>query len=264
MRSFRQLAALTAIGSACAFLALPASAAPAGLWDHNGSLMRFEENGKKRKFVYEQPRSGLTTAGVTPGAVFFDGEEKADGRLSGYAKLFRKGCDPVDYFVEGAYDTAKGELLLQGQAPVYSGEACKITGYSEEGASSSLVFTYQGGGRDAVARNDAGPVDTGPVDEDAVGGQSFAASPPAAFADEPVDEEPLYADPRNDRRYGSDSYRPRSYADQRDDYRRPYSRYDRVAPAPAYPEDEDDDLYYEDDYEDEPAYVPFRPWRPRY
>ncbi|WP_088348666.1 MULTISPECIES: hypothetical protein [Rhodomicrobium] len=190
MRSFRKLAALSATGAAYLFLGLPASAATVSLWDHNGSLVRLEENGKKRTFSYDQPKAGLTPAGIKPGAVLFEGEEKSDGRLSGYAKLFRKGCDPVDYFVEGGFDKEKGELLLQGQAPVYSAQGCKITGYSEEGPSSSLIFRYQSGGAAPVARNEYPPVnprgrsgayDSAPSDD--ARGRSGAYS--AAPSDEP-------------------------------------------------------------------------------
>ena len=156
MRSIRKISAVSATLAACALLPAQAIAA-ASVWDHNGSSMRLEEQGKKRKFVYDQPSRNLATAGVKQGAVLFDGEEKTDGRLAGYAKLFRKGCDPVDYFVEGALDKSKGEILLQGQAPVYSGEGCKITGYSEDGSASSLTFTYQGGGANIARGDDLGP-----------------------------------------------------------------------------------------------------------
>src|SRR5262249_23116138 len=112
-----------------------------------------------RTFVYDDPRGTLTSAGVKRGTVLFDGEEKADGRLAGYAKLFRKGCDPVDYFVEGSYDKQKGEVLLQGQAPVYAGNGCKITGYSDDGGASSLSFRRIGASGDYVAGTDQDSAD---------------------------------------------------------------------------------------------------------
>lgn len=254
MRSFWKLAVLSATGAAYALLALPVQANTTSAWDHNGSLMRFEEDGKKRKFVYDRPREALATAGIRVGAVLFDGEEKTDGRLAGYAKLFRKGCDPVDYFVEGAYDKAKGELLLQGQAPIYSGEGCKITGYSEEGTASSLRFTYQTGGNNEVARYGRTP-------DEATASQSYQQSPA-----DPADEDANYDDPRPaPRAYGSRDYVPRDdfrrdYADQRDGLRP--RRYEGAYPAPVEPEDVDEDPYYEE--EEEPAYRPYRPWWQRY
>lgn len=155
MRGIRKISAVSAAFAACALLPVQAMAATS-FWDHNGSSVRLEDDGKKRKFVYDQPSRNLATAGVKSGTVLFDGEEKADGRLAGYAKLFRKGCDPVDYFVEGALDKSKGEILLQGQAPVYSGSGCKITGYSEEGGASSLTFVYRGGDTNVARGPDAG------------------------------------------------------------------------------------------------------------
>ncbi len=158
MPSFRKLAAFSVGLGAFAIVSSNAQAATS-VWDHNGSALRLEENGKKRAFVYDDPRGPLAAAGVKRGTVLFDGEEKSDGRLAGYAKLFRKGCSPVDYFVEGAYNKQKGEILLQGQAPIYSGNGCKITGYSDNGSASSLSFTRINGGEDYVARNEDGSSD---------------------------------------------------------------------------------------------------------
>ena len=134
------------LGAALAILPIdqPNANAADTQWDHNNSLMKFEESGKKRRFVYAHPRKALKAAGVKSGTVLFDGEVKKDGRLSGYAKLFRKGCDPVDYFVEGSYDKNKGEILLLGQVPIYSGDGCKITGYTDSGSASSLRFSRIG------------------------------------------------------------------------------------------------------------------------
>jgi len=256
MGSLRNLCAFSAVGAACAFLSWPAHANTS--WDHNGSLMVLEENGKKRKLVYAEPRSTLDTAGVKRGTVLFDGEEKADGRLAGYAKLFRAGCDPVDYFVEGSFDKSKGEILLQGQAPIYSGAGCKITGYSDDNTASSLSFRQQGGG-DAYASRNA------PAQPDANGGYSsqYAAPQDAQPNPDDPDADPQagglpnnerdFADPRDSRYYGRD------YADRQ----RPYPGRDgNFVRPPLNPDDPDADSYADDDDEDEPAYVPYRPfWR---
>lgn len=144
MRSFSKLAAYSAIGALSAFIA---GSAAASTWTHNGSKVSFEENGNKRRIVFTEPRANLEKAGVKRGTVLFEGETKKNGRLSGYAKLFKAGCDPLDYFVEGSVDTNKGEIVLQGQAPVFSKDGCKIQGYSEDSAASTLAFASAGGGR---------------------------------------------------------------------------------------------------------------------
>jgi hypothetical protein len=267
MGSLRNLCAFSAVGAACAFLSWPAYANTS--WDHNGSLMVLEENGKKRKLVYTEPRSTLDTAGVKRGTVLFDGEEKADGRLAGYAKLFRAGCDPVDYFVEGSLDTSKGEILLQGQAPIYSGTGCKITGYSDDNTASSLTFRQQGGGGGYASRND-------PAQPDAGGGYSSQYAAPSqdpqanpddpAYADPRADNERDFADPRDPRYNGRNytdprdpRYNERNYADRQPAYQ---GNDGYVLRPPLNPDDPDADSYAEDDEEDEPAYVPYRPfWR---
>ena len=273
MGSLRKLCAFSAVGAACAFLSWPAQANTS--WDHNGSLMVLEENGKKRKLVYSEPRGALDTAGVKRGTVLFDGEEKTDGRLAGYAKLFRAGCDPVDYFVEGSLDTSKGEILLQGQAPIYSGTGCKITGYSDDNTASSLTFRQQGGGgyasRDERAQPDAGggyssqyaaPQDTPPSSDDPAYTDPQAGDPLNNERDfgDPRGADPRYADPNNvDPRGADPRYSERNYADRQPAYQ---GNDGYALRPPVNPDDPDAEAYVDDDDEEEPAYVPYRPfWR---
>jgi hypothetical protein len=257
MRSFDKLAALGALAAACAVFSGSTRAATS-TWDHNGSLMVLEESGKKRKFVYNDPRSTLSTAGVKKGTVLFDGEEKSDGRLAGYAKLFRAGCDPVDYFVEGTLDKTKGEILLQGQAPVYSGEGCKITGYSDDGSASSLSFRQQGSAY-ASREEDATQRDARSYDPQ----QDARAYPPQEAQPQPGGrDDPAYGDPNG--RNPQDSLDPRStdpeYAERLSRYRR-YGR-DGYSSSPAYPVDPDEYPNEDEEDDEEPAYVPYQPfWR---
>ena len=239
MHSSRRLLAFSAVGVACVFLSLPAQASTS--WEHNGSVVVLEESGKKRKLVYAEPRGPLNTAGVKRGTVLFDGEEKADGRLAGYAKLFRAGCDPVDYFVEGSFDKSKGEILLQGQAPIYSGQGCKITGYSDDNTASSLKFRQQGGAY-ASSADQAGP------DADA----RYSSRYGAAQDDPATRDNPAYADPRSaDPRYGE-----RGYVNPRDaDRRYTDPRYD----DPRYADPRSTDPRYSD-----PRYADPRTANPRY
>lgn len=256
MRCLRKLLTLSAVLSASSFLFYGQASAQTSIWDHNGSLMRLEENAKKRKFIYEEPRRSLDVAGVKRGTVLFDGEEKSDGRLAGYAKLFRKGCNPIDYFVEGSYNKNKGEILLQGQAPIYSGNGCKITGYSDDGSASSLKFTLQDAPENTVAsapegieQGDGGeprPSYLPPLSQDTA--QTRAEDEPAGLrhrSAEPDEAERNYADRRSrfgrNSRYDGSYYSGPAYGNEPDNY-----------------EEYDDD----DDYYDEPAYVPYQPrWR---
>jgi hypothetical protein len=272
--------------------ALPAQAAGAE-WDHNDSVMKLVENGKKRRFIYEQPREALKPAGVTTGTILFDGEEKEDGRLSGYAKLFRKGCDPIDYFVEGSFDRKKGVATLQGQVPIYSGEGCKITGYSEVGKASNLRFVRLGGGSDEVATiperekrpsylppasvTEAPPEEppveereqTARIERDAPVEREYR-EPPRQRSSSRVQEEP-YAE--------EDDYEPEGYEDDRDAEfynwrKRRAQREGRYADEDAayfserrQQREDYDSRYYEDDYDeydDGPAYYPIRPRWQRY
>jgi hypothetical protein len=266
MHAPRKLIAISGALAAFSLLVAPARAEITE-WDHNGSLVRLEQKDKKVRLVYAQPRDGLGTAGVKQGTVLFDGELKTDGRFAGYAKLFRKGCDPVDYFVEGSRDPKKGEILLQGQAPVYAGDGCKITGYTDEGSASSLKFTLAGPGGDQYA---GGNLSDGQPQErpgylppssisgdqgDPDGGTAYNdPQPPAPDRTEPPGRAPGYAQPRPDER---------DYADRRNGYESD-RRYDGVY-SPPPPRDYEE--YDADDYEDsddEPAYIPYQPFWRRY
>lgn len=143
MRSLSKLAAISVIGAMSAFVA---GSAAASTWMYNGSKVSLEGDGAKRRIVFTEPKLGLDKAGIKRGTVLFEGETKKNGRLSGYAKLFKAGCDPLDYFVEGSADSSKGEIVLQGQAPVFSNDGCKIKGYSEDSAASTLTFSSLGSG----------------------------------------------------------------------------------------------------------------------
>ncbi|MBX2806548.1 MAG: hypothetical protein KTR19_11295 [Hyphomicrobiales bacterium] len=281
MRGFHNVVFAGVVFTAFSIIALPAQAVGAE-WDHNNSTMKLIENGKKRRFIYEEPRSALKPAGVTTGTILFDGEEKGDGRLSGYAKLFRKGCNPIDYFVEGSFDRKKGEAILQGQAPIYSGEGCKITGYTDSGKASRLHFVRLGGDRNQLAgipNEDERPSylppasgsdalatgetrdetartgqDIEPLERESPGQRSASRIEQETFV-EPDYAEPYGYDDDRDRRFGwrnRRAARDSRYADEDSAY---YSDLED--------NDDDDSEYYEDDdfYDDGAAYFS-RP--PRY
>jgi hypothetical protein len=276
MRCLQKLLTLTAVLSASSFLLHGQASAQGSVWDHNGSLMRLEENAKKRKFIYEEPRRSLNAAGVKTGTVLFDGEEKSDGRLAGYAKLFRKGCDPVDYFVEGPYHKGKGEILLQGQAPIYSGNGCKITGYSDDGSASSLKFTLLdapestvASAPDGIEQGDGGEPRPSYLPPLSLGQTERNTPRPRERAERDTAEQaqPAYRNRRSPGREEATSEpsdSSRNYASRR--YRERFgenSRHDgSYYSEPAYREEPDTYDEYDDDYYDEPAYVPYQPrWR---
>jgi hypothetical protein len=176
MRLTVKLAAVSMLGMAGA-LATPALAANGSVWDHNGSQMTLEENGEKRKLVYTEPKEGLDKAGIKKGTVLFNGERKADGRLAGFAKIFKGNCNPIDYFVEGTLNEQKGEIVLQGQAPVYaSGTACEVNGYSDSSPASTLKFSRFGDAPESAVVAETGPADD---IEQGDGGQDNDYLPPS-------------------------------------------------------------------------------------
>lgn len=289
MRGLHTLALLSALGA----LAAPAHAASGSIWDHNGSKMTLEENGEKRKLVYKEPKEGLDKAGIRPGTVLFNGERKANGRFAGFAKIFKGNCNPLDYFVEGTLNERTGEIVLQGQAPIYtSGTSCEVNGYSDSSPASTLKFAKIGdapndavaSGQPEIEQGDGGvnnndylppstrnrtaersPQDVPPLAPQ-TGTQSYRTAPPPAGAtpnrDAYNDEAEREDSQQGERRYGRnpyDDYDNRRYSRAPEPYRE--QRPDARRRPDWEPEDEmtDDDDYYEDRYERRPLPSPF--WR---
>lgn len=267
MRGFARLAVIAAAGAAGACLASPVFAATSA-WEHDGSRVTLKENGEKRTITFVRPKASLRKAGVRNGTVLFDGKVKKDGRVSGYAKIFKAGCEPVDYFVEGTINSAGGKIVLQGQAPVYSGKDCRIKGYSEDSKDSMLVFRGRRGGG-TYARNQPSKRDDG--NEDARGrrkqrdsrrGDSASASPDRGQRDDAYVDRQYGSDGQyDDRRYDDRQYDRGGYSDgdnaQADDRRR---RSDRQYDDEYYGADDEEYTTYRDRTYRRRYERPYQPW----
>ncbi|WP_226573581.1 hypothetical protein [Acuticoccus sediminis] len=103
-------------------------------YDHNGSAMDVTVCRGEMTITYARPRPGLRKAGVAPGTVLFRGRFQP-GRpgeeatpLAGTAYVFRGGCPPAGYPVEGQHHA---EIILWGKAPVRD-SGCLVTGYRDD------------------------------------------------------------------------------------------------------------------------------------
>ncbi|MGI9408106.1 MAG: hypothetical protein ACR2O4_17145 [Hyphomicrobiaceae bacterium] len=103
-------------------------------WNHNGSIMRLEADGTKRRFVYEKPRQALASRGVTPGIVLFEGERDGD-EYRGASKIFSRSCGQLPYTVSGHVSNGDTRVTLRGRAPRVNAD-CDIVGYRND----KLVF----------------------------------------------------------------------------------------------------------------------------
>lgn len=116
-----------ALTSALVLTAPAASAHDHGpaLYDHNGSVMRLAwGNGDSLQIIYDSPKSGL---GVRSGTILFSGSMTANGKIYGTARVFKSGCNPGEYAVEGSMNDGSSDISLSGYAPIWSG--CSIVGY---------------------------------------------------------------------------------------------------------------------------------------
>jgi len=89
-------------------------------------------------FVYDAPREGLTSRGVTQGTVLFRGRRQGD-KYSGTAYIFTKSCGPQPYEVSGPVDSDDRGVTMFGKAPTVN-SACEVTG----GRDDTLRFTLSG------------------------------------------------------------------------------------------------------------------------
>jgi tetratricopeptide (TPR) repeat protein len=115
-----------------------APSSPHSLWDHNGSIVSLEADGRSRKFRYETPRQGLLDAGAHSGTLLFDG--RTDGsRYFGTAYVFKGGCGAFPYNVSGPILNASRTVEMEGNAPQIDLNTCRILGYVHD----TLTFNYK-------------------------------------------------------------------------------------------------------------------------
>jgi hypothetical protein len=133
----------TGVGSSPSGGSTPDSAKPAPGsqgWNHNGSEMKLVANGNKRRFVYEVPRSGLSSVGIKRGDTVFEGT-RSGSAYSGTAYIFKKGCDPQGYPVTGSVADDERSVTMNGQRPKI-GDKCRVDKYEDD----TLVFDLPGDG----------------------------------------------------------------------------------------------------------------------
>lgn len=119
------------------FLAGAAAANTAG-WDHNGSAVSLIVNGTSVEIRYRAPRQGLSEI-VEAGDLLFKGSIEG-GRLKGNARVFKPGCNPVEYEVSGPFDSSSGEFTLFGSAPILAKNSCEVARYDVSSQHGALTF----------------------------------------------------------------------------------------------------------------------------
>lgn len=108
-------------------------------WMHNGSVMRLEASGTRRRFFYSTPRPGMRKVGVAPGTLLFDGARNGE-TYAGTAYIFARGCPPTPYHVEGRVAGGDRRVEMTGRAPRI-GAGCTTSGHRDD----ELVFTFEPG-----------------------------------------------------------------------------------------------------------------------
>jgi hypothetical protein len=135
MKMKTYLLALTAVIAATAALHAQEMAPVA----HNGSQAVWSKDTKGRVEIrYSMPRAGLP---VKDGDLLFEGNVDTGGTYTGTAYLFKAGCAPAPYAVQGK--DVGGDIVLVGQAPLRKSGGCELVGSSAGGRNSRLVFSFE-------------------------------------------------------------------------------------------------------------------------
>lgn len=98
-------------------------------WNHNGSTMYLQWNGRNREIYYLHPRPGLIPRGVRQGTLLFSGT-RYDQNYTGTAYVFSL-CGPVGYQVSGSVASDLKSIRLYGKVPVLD-RSCNVTGYRDD------------------------------------------------------------------------------------------------------------------------------------
>jgi hypothetical protein len=120
----------------------PERSHPPSLWAHNGSTVYLVAQGTSREFHYEQPRAGMIEAGARSGTLLFKGVTR-EGNYEGIAYIFKHGCNPVPYQVNGPILDGGRRVFMRGQAPNLN-TRCQITGYSADNLEFTLLAAASG------------------------------------------------------------------------------------------------------------------------
>jgi gag-polyprotein putative aspartyl protease/PAN domain len=110
--------------------------ANATLWAHNGSIVKLVHDKDLRSFYYSDPRPGLISAGVRPGAPLFSGRSTG-ARYVGTAYFYNPRCGRLSYEVSGPILDNHKRVVVQGRAP-RPADDCQVRGYFND----RLEFTY--------------------------------------------------------------------------------------------------------------------------
>ena len=120
---------------------------------HNGSRMMVTIEEDAFVITYEKPKRSLRKHGVRSGTVLFSGH--IDGRrVEGEAFVFRDGCDPEPYQVEGIYNSDQRSFTLKGASPRRETGGCEIVDYVNSGSNAKLKFSRASDDADEVGGGD--------------------------------------------------------------------------------------------------------------
>jgi hypothetical protein len=116
-------------------------------YTHNGSMMYVDE--RHCEIRYDVPKKAIAGT-VKPGTVLFRGtfrdleSDPANGYMrstvSGTAFVFKKGCAPAPYAVEGTYDSTT--ITMTGRAPERDRNSCRILELTDDSPHAVLKFEF--------------------------------------------------------------------------------------------------------------------------
>jgi hypothetical protein len=117
----------------------PSSKAPAPggtYWKSDGSIMRLEATGIKRKFFFYKPSDVELNAGAKTGSLRFDGQISGKG-YTGTAFLYSDKCGRSAFRVSGEIENSDSRVILSGRPPHLDND-CRKIGRTDQ----TLIFDF--------------------------------------------------------------------------------------------------------------------------
>lgn len=112
-------ALIAALVGAAALFVVPAQSQQVVTASHNGSVMQLffgpvSEDVASLKIVYLKPKPAMMSEGVSPGTLLVEGGVEYDSGPSagGTARIFKLGCQPLEYKVSGSMSSDEKVLKL--------------------------------------------------------------------------------------------------------------------------------------------------------
>jgi len=114
-------------------------------WGYQGSVFEVETGDNSYFTVnFTKLSPAMKALGMLKYSDIVEGNEDDDGNVVGKMFVFKKGCAPQPFDVQGAFVPAyqPTKLVLYGAPGIWAKDGCRIVGFDSKAAKTPIVFTF--------------------------------------------------------------------------------------------------------------------------